>query len=465
MRRLAPLALVVLAALAVAAFARSGTSGGLDWTRFGYDAARHDAAPGSGITAANVTRLVRHRVVLDGTVDSSPIYLHDVSVHATSHDVFFATTTYGKTEAIDANSGKVLWRFTPPAYNRIKGTPQITNSTPAASTDRSAVYASSPDGRVRKLRVSDGKVLWTTTLTRDPTREKMTSSINVSRGLVIMTTGGYIGDAPPYQGHVVTMSEQTGRIAHVWNSLCSDRHAIILPRSCQTSDSAIWSRNGAAVDPANGELVVATGNAPYDGKENWGDSVLVLSPDASQLLRHYTPANHQQLNDNDVDLGSTSPALLPNGYAVQGGKDGILRLLQLHRLPGVNATTGGELQTLPAPGPTDVFSEPAVWNGKWVFVATSAGTEALLFKGGRLHPVWSNKTDGTSPVVAGSLLYVAGSGAVHVYVPTSGRELAQLPTGSVHWQSPIVADGRVAVAEGNANDHATSGVLDIFRIR
>ena len=337
--------------------------------------------------------------------------------------------------------------------------------TPAASTDRSAIYASAPDGRVRKLRVSDGKVLWTTTLTRDPTREKMTSSINVSRGLVIMTTGGYIGDAPPYQGHVVTMFEQTGRIAHVWNSLCSDRHAIILPRSCQASDSAIWSRNGAAVDPANGELVVATGNAPYDGKTNWGDSVLVLSPDASQLLRHYTPANHQQLNDNDVDLGSTSPALLPNGYAVQGGKDGILRLLQLHRLPGVNATTGGELQTLPAPGPTDVFSEPAVWNGKWVFVATSAGTEALLFKGGRLHPVWSNKTDGTSPVVAGSLLYVAGSGAVHVYVPTSGREVAQLPTGSVHWQSPIVADGRVAIAEGNANDHATSGVLDIFRFR
>ena len=59
-----------------------------------------------------------------------------------------------------------------------------------------------------------------------------------------------------------------------------------------------------------------------------------------------------------------------------------------------------------------------------MFVATSGGTEALLFKGGRLHPVWSNRTDGTSPVVAGVLLYVAGSGAVHVYVPTSGREVA-----------------------------------------
>ncbi len=134
-------------------------------------------------------------------------------------------------------------------------------------------------------------MLWTTTVTRDPTHEKLTSSLNVSRGLVIVTTGGYIGDAPPYQGHVVTMSEATGRIAHVWNSLCADRHELIVPSTCSSSDSAIWSRNGAAVDPANGDLVVATGNAPWNGSTDWGDSVLVLSPDASKLLRHWTPAN------------------------------------------------------------------------------------------------------------------------------------------------------------------------------
>jgi hypothetical protein len=463
MRWIGPLALIAFG-VGLVATGRTAASSGMDWNRFGYDAARHNAAPGSGITAANAAKLKRLTVKLDGTVDSSPIYLHDVTVKGKSHDVFFVTTTYGKTEAIDASRGTVLWRFTPPTYSRLAGTAQITNASPAASTDRSAIYAAAPDGRVRKLRVADAKVLWTTTLTRDPTREKLTSSINVSRGRVIMTTGGYIGDAPSYQGHVVTMSERTGRIAHVWNSLCSNRHSIIVPTSCQTSDSAIWSRNGAAVDPDNGNLVVATGNAIFDGKTNWGDSVLVLSPDATRLLRHYTPANHAHLNDNDVDLGSTSPALLPNGYAVQGGKDGILRLLQLHRLPGVNSKTGGELQTLPVPGPTDVFSEPAVWKGRWVFVATGGGTEALLFKNGRLQPVWSNKTDGTSPVVAGSLLYIAGDKAVRVYVPTSGHEVATLPTGSVHWQSPIVADGRMAMPEGDANSHLTTGVLDIYRL-
>jgi hypothetical protein len=261
------------------------------------------------------------------------------------------------------------------------------------------------------------------------------------------------------------MAEKTGRIAHVWNSLCSDRHELIVPSTCRSSDSAIWSRNGAAVDPANGTLVVATGNAPFDGKTDWGDSVLVLSSDASRLLRHWTPVDHEHLNSADLDLGSTSPAFLTGGLAVQGGKDGKLRLLDLHRLPGPGPKTGGELQTLTVPGGVDMFTEPAIWHGKWVFVSTGSGTEALLLRGGRLHPVWSNDVGGTSPVIAGSLLYVAGEGVLNVYVLTSGRRVAQLPSGDVHWQSPIVADGRVALPEGDANDHATTGVLDIYRLR
>jgi hypothetical protein len=458
--------LVALAALAVAAVpavAFSGSSG-TDYARFGYDTARHGAAPSGGLTASNVGKLVRHQVQLDGTVDSSPIYLHGVTVHGTKHDVFFVTTTYGRTEAIDATSGSVLWRFTPASYGSLATTPQITNASPVASTDRSAIYAAAPDGKIRKLRVSDGKVLWETSITRDPTHEKMTSSLNVSRGMVVMTTGGYIGDAPPYQGHVVTLSEKTGAILHVWNSLCSDRHGLITPSTCDASDSAIWSRNGAAVDPATGNLVVATGNAPWNGSTNWGDSVLVLSPDASKLLRHWTPADTQHLNETDLDLGSTSPALLAGGYAVQGGKDGKLRLLRLSSLPGVNAKLGGELQTVPTPRGAPLFSEPAVWNGTWVFVSDAGGTKAWRLRSGRLVPVWSNANGGTSPVVAGNLVFVAGAGALHVYAATSGHQVASLPFGSeLHWQSPIVADGRIALAEGNANDHATTGVLDIYR--
>ena len=446
MRRAALLALLLLVVLPAAA-SRPGTAVH-NWALFGYDTARHNVGPAStGITAANVGRLRHRRITLDGTVDSSPIYLNGR---------LFVTTTYGRTEAIDAASGRVLWRFTPPTYGQLAGTYRITNATPVADSSGKAIYAAAPDGKVRKLRVSDGKVLWTTAITLDPTREKITSSLNFSRGLVIATTGGYIGDAPPYQGHVVTMFPRNGRIDHVWNSLCSDRQGLIVPSSCKSSDSAIWSRNGAAVDPANGDLVVATGNAPWNGSTDWGDSVLVLSPDASRLIAHWTPPNQEQLNRDDLDLGSTSPGFLPGGYAVQGGKDDIVRLLQLHGSPQV-------VQQVPTPGGAEMFTAPAIWQGRWVFMATSSGTDAYRFSGGRLHLAWSHHEDGTSPVVAGGLLYVAGQNQLRVYAPTTGRLIAALPSGPVHWQSPIVVNGLIALPEGNANDHSTTGVLDLYR--
>jgi hypothetical protein len=120
------------------------------------------------------------------------------------------------------------------------------------------------------------------------------------------------------------------------------------------------------------------------------------------------------------------------------------------------------VQTAATPGSTALFSAPAVWQGTRLFVASGSGTDAWVLRGRQLHKVWSNTNDGTSPIVAGGLLYIQGNGVIRVYQPVSGRVVAELPCGAVHWQSPIVDGGRVVAAEGNANDHRTSGVLDIY---
>ena len=104
-----------------------------DWAQFGWDLASTSAPSfGTGITAANVASLSRHEIKLDGTVDASAIYLEGVTVNGSRHDVFFVTTTYGKTIAVDANYGSILWEYTPNGYDSWEGSRQITNSTPVA---------------------------------------------------------------------------------------------------------------------------------------------------------------------------------------------------------------------------------------------------------------------------------------------------------------------------------------------
>ena len=438
-----------------------------DWTRFGWDARRSNDDPNAtGITAANVASLGRQQVRLPGTVDSSAIYLRAVKIGGAAHDAFFVTTTYGITLAIDAASAKILWRWTPPGYSRWAGSAQITTATPVADPSRKWIYAASPDGRIQKLTVAGGRAVWRRSITKLPSREKIAASLNFAEGHVIATTGGYVGDAPPYQGHVAILSAG-GRLLHVWNSLCSNRHGLLVPSRCPASDSAIWGRAGAVVVPRSGKLLVATGNAPWDGHTNWGDAVLVLSAKA-KLVGNYTPTNTAELNASDTDIGSTSPVYLTSKLIAQGGKDGKIRLLSLARLRGTRPHQGRELQIVSTPSGSDLFTAPAVWrSGKrvWLIAADGGGTQAWSLRGGKLHSVWRNVNGGTSPVIAGGLLWVYDpGGGLRVYQPAAGKLVTTLACGGGHWNSPIATDGRIALPEGDANSHSTSGWLDIWHV-
>ncbi|MDE2463860.1 MAG: hypothetical protein KGO02_09130, partial [Alphaproteobacteria bacterium] len=99
----------------------------------------------------------------------------------------------------------------------------------------------------------------------------------------------------------------------------------------------------------------------------------------------------------------------------------------------------------------------------WMFAADNGGTAAWRLQHGRLHAAWRNDQGGTSPFEADGLLFVyAREGGLHIYDATSGKKLTTLACGPGHWNSPIVVDGRIILPEGNANSHATSGILDIW---
>jgi putative pyrroloquinoline-quinone binding quinoprotein len=455
-----------------------------DWAQFGDNTEHSGAGPAdTGITAANVGRLRLRSVTIDGIADSAPVELHDVAVRGTRRDVIAVTTSYGKAIALDATTGRRLWEFNPAGVNSTPGNPQVTTASPAADPDRRYIYSASPNGIIHKLSVSDGRQVWSRVISFDPVHEKIASSLTVSGRWVVAVTAGYFGDAPPYDGHVVMIDRSSGRIDHVWNTECSNRHQLIRASSCSVTntrgDDALWGRAGAVIEPGTGKILVSSGNGPFDGRTSWGDSVVELSPDAGRLLQSWTPANQAHLSANDLDLGSTSPALLPPFHglrlALQGGKAGVMDLLNLDRLNGstggAGSRLGGQLSELSTPGGAPLFTQPAVWSSgghSYVFVADGSQTAAYQLVGAirpRLQLLWQKPAAGTSPVIAGGLLYVFDpGGTINVRRPLSGALVRSLPASSGHWNSPIVVGGRLVEPTGAYASSNSSSTIDIYHL-
>jgi outer membrane protein assembly factor BamB len=451
---------------------------GGDWSRFGYNAARSDAGPErTGITAENVRRLVLRRVDLDGTVDSSPVYLRAALVLGRRRGVFIVTTTYGKVVAVDANSGRSLWQFVPPHLASWEGTYRITTSSPVVDPGGQFVYSAAPDGFVYKLRVETGlpvhSASWPALITKNPSSEKISSPLNIAGNFVLAATASF-DDGGNYQGHVVVIDRRSGRLVRVWNALCGLTRSLLSPNSCKWAGAGIWARAGVVVQPRTHDLIVATGNGVWDGHSAWSNSVVILSPNASRVVGSWTPADWLKLAAQDLDVGSTAPALLTDSLVAQGGKDGRLRLLDLRlleRKPRARII-GQELQTVTPGG--GLYATPAVWRNKhttWLFVTSTSAITGYSLARDRLVLRWQEPvpgpTLGTSPVVAGGLLYMndVGASALDVYQPATGKLLARLPADPGHWSSPIVTDGRIALGEGDANAQGTTGVLEIYSLR
>lgn len=447
-----------------------------NWPVFGHDPARSGSASGdNAISKSNIAKLHRQWIArFDAPADATPILVPNVRLAGgRSANMLFETASRGTTYGVDARTGAIIWSFATHG-------PNITPSTPVSDASAQVIYAPGVDGFVHKLSAATGAELrengFPVRITWMPKVEKDSSALNLAHGYLYAATSGYFGDAGHYIGHVVTVRLRDGNVS-VFNTLCSDIHKLFRegpagrwPWSCADSRSGIWSRGGAVVDPdssMHGRVYVTTGNGPFTvstGGLNYGDSVIALSADGARLEDAFTPKNFDQLEADDTDLGSTAPVMLPRQaashtplMAMQGGKDGILRLLNREHLGGV----GGEMQDFNLG--EGVYSAPAVWSdGKgvaWIYVGTSAAVTALQIRTdasgkSELAHQWTANVGGTSPVVANGLVFAATDEAVNCLdahtgklVWSSAQPSAGGTIGGIHWQSPIVAGGWLYVSD------------------
>jgi outer membrane protein assembly factor BamB len=474
-----------------------------DWPQFNFDA-EHTGNNVSEKTLSpeNVGSLRRlFQVSLPEVADGAPAYLSAVSTPSGARDLLFVTTRAGHIAALDAHTGEQLWVHQYPAgpcriNNGVQ--PCYTTSSPAIDPNRSYVYSYGLDGYVHKYQVGDGVEItgggWPELATLKPFDEKGSSALSIATAkngssYLYVTNSGYLGDRGDYQGHLTAINLADGS-QHVFNTICSDQpvHFVEQPGTpdCPEVMSAIWARPGVVYSSDTDRVYMATGNGTFNpAGHHWGDTVFALNPDGTGAngnpLDSYTPANYQELQDRDADLGSTGPALLPGPpgsavkhLAVQGGKDGKLRLLNLDDLSGQGGPGHTEGQLGPVIGSPQrgaIFSFPATWvspadNTTWAFVAGSPGVAGLrvaVDANGTpsLKVMWQSAGGGTSPIIANGVLYVASSNAIRALDPLTGKQLwHDTGIGAIHWESPIVANGVLYITDenGQLTAYAPNGV-------
>jgi hypothetical protein len=249
--------------------------------------------------------------------------------------------------------------------------------------------------------------------------------------------------------------------------------------------------------PSLDKIFMTTANGPFDpSKHDWGTSVIALNPDGSGAngdpLDSYTPENYAQLANLDIDLGSTAPVILPvppnsavHYLALQSGKDGKIRLLNLANLSGLGGPghTDGEIGPVldvpigdPASNDFEVRTAPVVWSNPadgstWVFISNDFGICAykLVFSSGNLPGLalqWKQPSYSlsSSPAMADGVLYLASSvdanhGVIRALDPLTGDTLWSDSTiGTIHWSVPVVDNGVLYISD--ENNHLTAYAID-----
>jgi hypothetical protein len=460
-----------------------------DWLQFNGDA-QHSGnnTLETTVSSGNVAGLTQlFQSTLPSIADGAPVYLSGVSTSSGTRDLLFVTTKAGDVVALDAHDGHQAWIQQNPAGDcRINNGRQAcyTTSSPVIGPSHQYVYSYGLDGKVHKYQVGDGTEAttggWPEVATIKGFNEKGSSALAMATAkngttYLYVANSGYLGDRGDYQGHVTVINMLDGS-QNIFNANCSDQTAHLGlstdTSTCTEFQTAIWARPGVVYDPDTDRIYMATGNGSFNpSQHDWGDTVFALNPDGTGAnggpLDSYTPDNYQKLDDQDLDLGSTAPAILPvpagsavQHLAVQGGKDAMLRLLNLDDLSGQSGLghMGGEVaQPLYPPQGGQVLTQPAVWvnpgdSSTWLFVADDHRLSALKLNidgngNPSLQVVWQKGIGASSPIVANNVLYYASSGGIQAVNPIDGTQLWSGGIGSIHWESPIVTNGILYITD------------------
>ena len=369
------------------------------------------------LTPSNVNEVqFGKRLVLPvtGYVYAQPLYVPNVNINGTLHNVVYTATEHDQVYAFDTSTGQMLWHknfLVPPSPlkrilpisaddNGCTGVGQeigIT-STPVIDLATNQMYVIAATKEIynnnttfyQRMHVLDirtgaeklfgpyfGAPIQAKTpgtgsgsidgyLYFDPLWENQRAALTMTNGIVIAAWGAFC-DFGNFHGYVMAFNKST---------LQPNGVLVTTPNGY---DGGIWNSGAGAAVGSAGSIYLPTGNGLFDanvGGTDYGDSILRLSWSNNQftIQDYFTPWDQGWLDSYDWDVGSGGVLIMPDQpgapyphLLVQSGKEGTIDLINRDNMGHFNAGSDNQIvQTLPMVLNT-YWGAPAMWNNNLYF--------------------------------------------------------------------------------------------------
>jgi len=372
---------------------------------------------------------------VDGSVYASPLVVAGHVIVATENNTVYSLDLFTGSSVWQKHLGEPVVASSLPCgdirpVTGITGTPAVD-----PATGRLYVVAFVRPGHhvLFALSLTDGSVLFQQDVdpaNSNPAVQQERGALAIGSGFVYVPLGGLYGDCGAYNGYVVAIPEGSGQ------GLAYRVHA---PRG-----AGIWSPQGVTVG-ADSSVYVVTGNATSGSSFAYSNSVLQLSPDLQTLRSYFAPSNWASLDASDTDLGSVGATLLPNGFALAIGKEGVAYLLKASSLGGLGGQVTSSRVCSGAWGGTAVA-------GSTVFVPCSDGLYALAVTPTSIGVAWhADRPVVGTPIVAAGAVWAIDQSSATLYAldPITGSVVFNTPLGSSeHFSTPAATEGFVVAPAG-----------------
>ena len=313
------------------------------------------------------------KLPVDDSIFAQPLYVPNVVINQTTHNVLYVATMSDTLYAFDADTGGApLWTRNlaslvgatpvPIAQFAFSGNRNIVGnlgvlSTPVIDLSTNTMYAvactlesSTMVYRLHAIDITSGAVRAGSGVqisgsyggsTFDARYQTQRVSLALSGNNVVFGfgaveleyAGGYVGWVMAYDK---TTLAQTGAFATVTTG---------------NRGGGVWQSGRPPVVDGSGFVYVYVGNAygsGYDGVEDFSESVLKLDPaNGLKLVDWFTPGNWSTLDTNDLDLTSSGPMMIPGTSLIAGGgKTGVMYVLNTANLGKFNSSDSQVVQKL-----------------------------------------------------------------------------------------------------------------------